>query len=223
MTTVTSLPEQRLILHDVSWATYDALVADHRDRSSPRFTYDRGVLEITSPGSEHERANRTLALLVEVVAADWGIDVDNLGSMTYRREESQRGFEPDSCFYIRHEALVRDRARIDPAVDPPPDLVIEIDVTSPSLDKFPIYAEMGVPEVWRYDRRRVSVHLLQTDGYREVDASAALPPLTGAFLTRFLADSRSRSRTAWLRTLRAWARENRPETYASPSMRGPAL
>lgn len=212
MASVTSPPDQRLILHDVSWETYEGLVADHRDRSSPRFTYDQGVLEVMSPGSEHERANTRLALLVEVVAEEWGIDVDSLGSMTFRREAFQRGFEPDSCFYIRNEALVRDRQRIDPDVDPPPDLVIEIDVTSPSLPKFPIYAQMGVPEVWRYDGRRVGVHQLQANAYREIETSASLPPLTGDLLTRFLADSRTRPRTEWLRALRKWARQHDPRT-----------
>ena len=132
--------------------------------------------------------------------------------MTFRREDLQRGVEPDSCFYIRHEALLRDRAQIEPMVDPPPDLVSEVDITSPSLDKFPIYAQMGVPEVWRYDGQRVAVHVLQAGAFREGAASEALPPMTGDLLTRFLTASRTHSRTAWLRTLRGWARQHRPKT-----------
>lgn len=217
MATIQSPPvpaETRMFLHDVTWQTYECLLVDHGDRRAPRFAYDRGVLEIMSPGSEHERTSTRLALLVDVVAEEWGIDIDNLGSMTFRREDFQRGFEPDSCFYIRHEALVRDREQIDPAVDPPPDLLVEVDITSPSLDKFPIYAQMGVPEVWRYDGRRIAVHLFTAGAYREASASAALPPLTGDLLTRFLAESRTHSRTAWLRMLRAWARQHRPRTQA---------
>jgi len=113
------------------------------------------------------------------------------------------------------EALVRDRDEIDPAVDPPPDLVVEIDITSRSLDTFPLYAEMGVPEVWRFVGRRVAIYLLVAGAYQEATASAALPPLTSDLLTDFLAESRARSRTAWVRALRAWARQQRPPTRAN--------
>ena len=97
--------------------------------------------------TKHERPNRTLALLVEILAEELNMDVQRLGSTTFTREDLDKGFEPDSCFYIQNEARVRGKEEIDLAVDPPPDLVIEIDITSPSLNKFPIYARIGVPEV----------------------------------------------------------------------------
>jgi|SRR5829696_2309807 len=111
MATVKTPSEQRVVLHNIGWATYERLLADNENNSTPRFAYDRGELEIMSPSPEH----------------------------------LERGFEPDSCFYIQNEEEVCGKDRMDPAVDPPPDLVIEIDITDPSLNKLPIYAQMGVP------------------------------------------------------------------------------
>ncbi len=210
MTAITSPPpsgEQRIVLRNITWETYESLLADHLDSSAPRFAYDRGLLEIVSPSTEHEKDNRTLALLVEVVAEELGIDVLNVGSMTFRRQDLQRGFEPESSFYIQHEAHVRGRAQIDLLIDPPPDLVIEIDIADPSFNKLPIYARLGVPEVWRYQDRRVTVLRLDGDDYRETAASSVLPPLTADVLARFVNESRLLARTGWLRALRAWIRD----------------
>ena len=206
METFKSPPEQRTILHGISWATYQCLLADHADSSAPRFAYDRGTLEIMSPLAEQEEPNRAIALLVEVVAEELGLDLRNLGSTTLKREDVQRGVEPDSCFYIQSEPRVRGKAGIDLALDPPPDLVVQIDITSPSLEKLPIYAQLGVPEVWRYDGHSVTILRLAGEAYVAAAESAALPPLTGEVLSRFVAASKTQPRTAWLRALRAWAR-----------------
>jgi Uma2 family endonuclease len=205
--TTKSPPAQRILLTDVSWKTYECLLADYTSRSVPHFTYDRGLLEIMSPSHDHEMDNRTLAMLVEEVAVELSIDVPNVGSMTFKRQDLQRGFEPDTGFYIRNYELVRFRKQIDLAVDPPPDLIIEIEVTNPALPKIPLYAAMGVPEVWRADERRVTIHRLDGDAYVEIAASAALPPLTSADLTRFLIESQTLRRTEWVRSVRAWAGE----------------
>src|SRR5579885_1128764 len=140
-----------MILYDVRWTTYEQLLADHEGRSSPRFTFDCGTLEITSPSAEHEKCNRTIALFVEILAEELKIDIEDFGSTTFRRSDLARGFEPDSCFYIKNEVLIRGKQEIDLSIDPPPDLVIEIDLTSRALDKLSLYAQIGVPEIWRYD------------------------------------------------------------------------
>ena len=209
MVTIATAPAaQTLVLHNVSWATYEALLADHTGSSAPRFTYDQGELEILSPTTEHERDNRTLSSLVEIVADELAIDVLNVGSMTFKREDLRKGFEPDSCFYIRHEADVFGKRQIDTTVDPPPDLVIEIEVSHPALAKLPIYAQLGVPEIWRVGRRRVAVLLLDPDtgAYADSAVSKALPLLSADALTRLLADSSSLKRTAWTRAVRDWVR-----------------
>lgn len=208
MDVVNSPAEQRVVLHNVSWETYERLLAEHADNSAPRFAYDRGELEIMSPNPEHERTNRRIAQLVLAVADEMGITAEDLGSTTFRREDLERGFEPDSCFYMRNEEAIRGKDRIDLTVDPPPDLVIEVDITSPSLDKPSIYARMGVPEVWRYDGRKVSILILGEEHYAETARSAALGPLTSEVLSRFIEESKTLERRAWIRKVREWAREH---------------
>jgi Uma2 family endonuclease len=206
MATVASPPtEQRIVLHNVAWDTYERLLADHENSSAPRFTYDHGELEILSPSTEHEEGNRSLAMFVEIVALEQEIDVRNVGSMTFKREDLQQGLEPDSSFYIQNEPRVRGRTQIDLAIDPPPDLVIEMEVSRQAIPKLPLYASMGIPEVWRSDKGQVTILRLHEGNYSESISSAALPPITSEILTRFLAESRSLRRTVWLRQVREWA------------------
>ncbi len=206
METVKTPSEQRTVLHNISWETYEHLLADHLDSSSPRFAYDRGVLEIMVVSGRHERPNRLIAQLVEVVAEEMDLDLENLGSTTFKREDLQRGFEPDSCFYVQNEERVRGKDELDSNVDPPPDLVIEVDITSPSLNRFPIYAHFGVPEVWRYDGERVLIYKLQDDEYGGIAGSIAFPRLTSAILTRFVEEGLKMRRRVWMRNVRDWAR-----------------
>ena len=206
METVKGPAEQRVVLHNIGWDTYERLLADHENNIVPRFTYDRGELEIMSPSPRHEALNRCIALLVEIAAEEMGIDVYDLGSTTFKREDFERGFEPDSCFYVQNEERVRGKDEIDPNVDPPPDLVIEVDITSPSLDRFPIYARFGVPEVWRYDGERVIIYELRSTEYDEVAKSLALPLFTSDLLARFVKQGLTTRRTSWLRRVREWAR-----------------
>lgn len=212
LATVASPPdlaaERRVLLPRVSWATYERLLADDEERRVPRLTYDRGVLEIMSPSAEHERRNDTLKLLVNVVAEELGIDIVGFGSTTFRRRDLERGFEPDSSFYVQHEPHIRQKLAIDLTVDPPPDVVVEIDVANSSLDKLPLYARLGIPEVWRDEGERLRVLLRHPDGegYDDAPVGRALPLLTADALTRWLAESRTQPRTAWLRAVREWVR-----------------
>lgn len=209
MVTVLSPPEQRVILHNVSWETYERLLKDLQDSSAPRMTYDRGTLEIMSPSSEHERYNRTAAQIVEELAVEMNMNIDSLGSTTFRREDIDRGFEPDSCFYIQNAEHVWGKKRIDLTVDPPPDLVIEIDITSPSLAKFPIFAQVGVPEVWRFDGNRLAIYALAEGSYQERDASISFPTVTANDITNFIKDSETMERPEWVRKLRGWAQDHK--------------
>ena len=135
------------------------------------------------------------------------VNAYGVGSTTYRRGDIGRGFEPDASFYIRNEERIRGKPGIDLSVDPPPDLVIEVDITSPSLDKFPIYAHLGVREVWRYDGARAFIFVLEDGAYAEAGESAALPSLASDVLTRFIEESASLESTHWIRMVREWARE----------------
>jgi Uma2 family endonuclease len=199
-------PVHQVVLSGVSWETYQRLLAEHQDKNGTRFTYNEGTLEIMVLSARHEQPNRILSLLVEVLAEEFGVDLCPLGSTTFQRAELLKGFEPDSAFYLEHASAVWGR-EVDPALDPPPDLIIEVDVTSSSLDRFPIFAAFGVPEVWRYDGSRVAIFHLHGGRDSEAEFSRAFPPLRGVEATRLLEDSRQTRSTEWLRRVRDWARQ----------------
>jgi Uma2 family endonuclease len=208
MTTILNPPEQSVLLHNVSWNTYERLLMDLNDSCAPRLTYDRGTLEIMSSSSEHERYNRTIAQIVEELAVEMNLDFDGLGSTTFRREDLDRGFEPDSCFYIQNVTAIRSKKRIDLAVDPPPDLIIEIDITSTSLDRFSIFAAVGVVEVWRFDGNRLTINELKSGNYEERDTSVAFRGIPAAEITALIKDSETITRPEWVRRLRQWIRQH---------------
>lgn len=211
MATILNPPQQakqRVILRDVSWALYEHLLAEHEGVSNPRFSYDRGTLEIMAPLPEHEELKRDIDILVEMLAEGMDIDVSGYGSTTFRREDFARGFEPNACFYVRDAARMRGRKRIDLTVDPPPDLVIEVDITSPSLGKFPIFAGLGVAEVWRCDGEQLQIFRLIDGDYVQASESVALPGVTGDVPMRFIESGKTERRAAWLRSVREWARSH---------------
>lgn len=208
METVKSPAEQKVILHNVSWGTYERLMDERGESRVPRFAYDRGELEIMSPSTEHESAAYFLELLVAVFAGEVGVNVYGVRSTTFKREDLERGFEPDASFYVQNEELIRGKPRIDLELDPPPDLVIEVDITSPSLNKLPIYARIGVPEVWRHDGEVAKIFGLRDDGYEEAAESTVLSPLSGPVISRFVEESRSLGSASWMRNVREWARNH---------------
>lgn len=203
METVKSPAEGRVLLHNVSWETYERLIDEREERSVPRFFYDRGELEIVSPSAEHDRVSRIIALLVELVAAEIGLDVDSVGSTTFRSEVLDRGFEPDECFYFSDNAeSVRGEKNIDlDAGDPPPDLVVEVDLTNPSLNKPPIYVHLGVAEAWRLAGGKMEILALDEaeTAYEAKNESGVLPILTVDALTRLVGEGLSRTRPDWVR------------------------
>lgn len=206
MEKIKSPAEHKVILRNASWATYERLMDERGESRVPRFAYDRGELEIMSPQAEHESISYTAALLIEVLAEEMDVDAYGLGSTTFQREDLERGFEPDQCFYIESWEPVRGKERLNLAVDPPPELVVEVDTTSPSLNKLPIYARLGVREVWRYDGERMLILGLEVNTYIERTTSLALPLLTEDVLTRFTTEGGTLGRRAWMRRAREWVR-----------------
>jgi Uma2 family endonuclease len=193
-------------LSGISWETYERLLAEHEGRQSPRFTYDRGELEIMVISFEHEESNRLLDHLFATIAEERGIDFIDAGSTTLKREDLDRGFEPDTCIYIRNVGSIRGKRRIELPRDPPPDLVIEVDITNPSIDKMEIYKAMGVAEVWRYDATSLRFFALEGRNYVVRAESAVLPGLTSEVASRFIEDARLEPRTVWSRKVREWAK-----------------
>ena len=210
--------EHRILLPNTGWGTYERLLAEREERRSPRFFYNRGVLEILSPSAEHDMTSRVIAALVELLAEEADVDIENAGSTTFKREDLSRGFEPDECFYFganagRVREIVAGKGNIElDTGDPAPDLVVEVDVTSPSLDKLPVYARLGVPEVWRYDGARLVILRLADDAggeeprYDEASGSAFLPGVRGEVLTRLVAEGLTLDRRVWRRMVRGAAR-----------------
>jgi Uma2 family endonuclease len=160
-----------------------------------------------APSYAHEEINHLIARIVEIIATEMDLDFANAGSTTFKRTDLERGFEPDSCFYLEHVSAIRGKTTIDVETDPPPDLVVEIDLTHPSLDKLPIAAALGVPEVWRYSREQAIMYRLAGAGYEVVDSSGVLPGLTSADIQHWLEASQQLTRAAWMRQVQGWARE----------------
>jgi len=179
---------QRVLLNDVTWRDYVAFGDLLRDRPALRLTYDRGRLEIMTTSSTHERLKKWLGRFIETIAEECGVAILPGGSMTFQREDLERGFEPDECFWIANEARMRGRADYDPTRDPPPDLILEIEVTRSALNRMALFARLGVPEVWRFDGGALHVHRLQSaGGYAEAKNSPTFPAIRIAGIVPFLA------------------------------------
>ena len=158
-----------------SWQEYLRFLDAVGDRPI-RVTYDRGSLEIMSPSNQHERVKSWLRALLEGLLVAKGVDYMPGGSVTFRREDLQRGLEPDECYWIAQFQTVRNIGELDLLHDPPPDLVLEIDISRSSLDRIELYRCLQVPEVWRYHKTTIEVYRLQSDGsYTVSDSSAILP------------------------------------------------
>ena len=201
--------DERVVLPCVSWETYERLLADDEERRVPRMTYDQGVLELVTPSMPHDEDAGTIARIVDIVAANLGIPIRSVGSTTFRRKDLARGFEPDASFYIQNEERIRGQREVDLTVDPPPDLILEMEMSRAALDKLPMFASMGIPEVWRCDGQRLTILILEQDRYRQSPSSMALPVLTSEVLTRFLLESRTLLSPDWFQAVGDWARERR--------------
>jgi Uma2 family endonuclease len=196
-----------VLLQNISWATYEGLLNDYVDVRNPRFTYDRGDLLIMVLSAEHEEINETITLLINLFAEEFGIQSRGFGSTTYKRKDLSRGFEPDSCFYFQNEAKMRGKRRIDLAIDPPPDLVIEIDISHPTIKKLPIFASFGIPEVWRFDGKTLEIFRLEGGEYVTSHNSLVLALVSAETITRFVDESANSGRLEWIKKVRDWARE----------------
>lgn len=197
---------QRICLLKIRWETYQALLADLANQHPVFLTYDQGTLELMAPSYAHEEANRILAMIVEAVALAQGQDLHPAGSTTFTRADLARGFEPDSCYYLAHAAAVRGKATIDLTTDPPPDLVLEVDITRTSIEKLPLYAAVGVPEVWRYDGEQVAIYHLHDGTYTRTDRSMILPPVTSQVLTAWLHQQRELPYPTWFAAIQQQVR-----------------
>jgi Uma2 family endonuclease len=206
----TATEEQRLLLYKLEWQSYVAISDALLNRPNLRITYDRGNLEIKTTSPEHEKYKMWAGRILETLAEEFGLEIEPAGNSTFRREELERGLEPDNCYWIAHEPQVRGRLVWDPAIDPPPDLVIEIEVSRSALPRMAIYAALGVPEVWRFDGTTLRVELLQPAGsWLESATSPTFPGIPVAGIAPFLQPSTTTSYLATIRAFRAWIQQQR--------------
>jgi Uma2 family endonuclease len=196
----------RVILKHISWQTYQSLIVDFEREPAIRLTYDRGTLEIRMPLAPHETYKKILGRLIEAATEELDLEIRSLGSLTCSREDLAKGLEPDQCYYIQNEKKVRGVEQIDLEKLPPPDLAVEIDITSSSLDRFSIYADLKVPEIWRYDGRSLVIYGLAGSEYLTQDRSIALPILRTEDILRFLSLSVSIGENNLVKQFRQWLR-----------------
>ncbi|MEG5015181.1 MULTISPECIES: Uma2 family endonuclease [unclassified Microcoleus] len=199
-----SPPEQIVELSGISWQTYENLLAEIGDRQI-RLTYNRGNLEIMVPSPEHERFKQVLGRFVETLAEELEVRIEPLGSTTFKRPELS-GVEPDECFYIQNISAVKGKKRIDLTQDPPPDLVVEIDITSRSENTLQVYADLGVAEVWIYNGSRLRINRLENGEYVEGDISLAFPSLPILEIVRFLEQAETMDYLELVKAFRNWVK-----------------
>ncbi len=204
---ITPVPEksvsmtQRATLHGVSWQTYTRLLSELGDQRASRLAYDQTVLEITMPSDRQESYKKLLERMIEALTEELELTIKSFGSTTLNRDDLERGAEPDSCYYIQHADHIQGR-RVDLTIDPPPDLIIEIDISSPSGKRLDIYKQLGVPEVWRYSSEQVQIYLLQDSEYVPAELSPVLPPVSTELLNRFLQQAEMLDDTRFIRLWR---------------------
>jgi Uma2 family endonuclease len=203
---------QHLVVTDVSWGDYERLLEwrDANRTHSVRLTYDRGSLEIMVVGTYHERLRKVLALLVEAWLSETGGEYVPSGQLTHKRDDLERGFEPDECYWVQNWRTVAGLRQIDFEVDPPVDLALEVESSRSVKGRLPILASFRIPEVWRYDGESVGILMLQSDGtYNPSSASRAIPNFPFGEAPRFLAMAAvlENSYATIDRAFRAWIRE----------------
>jgi Uma2 family endonuclease len=200
---------ERVILYNINWQQFENLLQNLGESRAARIAYYDGTLEIMTPLPEHEYYKEVIGDLVKEIADELDLEYESFGSTTWRRESKLAGIEPDNCFYIQNEAFIRGRLDLDLNQDPPPDLALEIDITSKSLNCFSIYARLGVPEIWCYDSDEIKIYILQDGEYIESDSSLVFPNLPIHELPQLIEENRTKGRRSTLSAVRDWVRERK--------------
>lgn len=197
--------EKRFTLYNITWQGYQQILAALPETRAVRLTYNRGVLEFSMPLEDHEFAVRLIELFIRILIVEMGMKIKTMGSTTMNYEELQRGAEPDNAYYIQNQARVAGR-NIDFDRDPPPDLIVEVDITHTDIDKNAFYASLGVPEFWRYNGRELRIYQLQNNQYQEVEISPTFALIQKTDLYRFLEQAQQDEVEAEI-NFRQWVRE----------------
>lgn len=194
--------ELGVVLEGVSWETYEKLIEGFGDRRSYT-TYDRGTMEIgMSPGRKHERGADVLVSLVSAIRDRKDLPIEAGGSVTHRHPELAKGVEPDACYWIANEAVMRGVDELDLKKHPAPDLVIEIDVAASSIDRIEIFHSLGVPEVWRVSKSGLEFLVRGDQGsYEPHETSSCFPFVDRQRVEQAVREARTLGESAALRQL----------------------
>lgn len=196
-------PGQRVILENVTWKELETIIEELGEHRAARIAYDRGILEIMSPLPEHEFDKEIISDLVKALLEELDVEFISLGSTTFKNQFMAQGIEPDQCFYIKNEAVIRGKKRLDLTIDPPPDLALEIDITSRT--HLNIYQGLKVPEVWRFENGILRINILQDGVYVESKSSLNFPDLPLIeVIPQYLEKSRTTGRNTTLKAFRSW-------------------
>ncbi|MBA4186297.1 MAG: Uma2 family endonuclease [Acidobacteria bacterium] len=196
-----------IVLHNISWNAYKQITDSLQDETPAHFTFDRGKLEIMVLSLKHENFKKILAMLFERLSEAFDIEIFAGGSTTFQREDLERGFEPDECYYVQNIEVMRGKDNVDLAFDPPPDLTIEVDVKHSSLNRMSIFSAIGIHEVWRYDGEKLIIYLLRGDKYQESETSSVLPLVTARKLTQLVEMGRNSTRRNFLLQIKEYTNE----------------
>ncbi|MDF5730847.1 MAG: Uma2 family endonuclease [Rhizonema sp. PD38] len=198
-------PGHRVMLHDISWREFEAILEELGDRRATRLAYSRGTLEIRMPLHKHEIAKIIIEDLLKILLEELNIDCEPFGSTTFRRKDMTQGIEPDNSFYIQNSARMIGKERIYLEVDPPPDLAIVVDVTSKT--QLDVYEALGIPELWRYEDGKLQINILQDGKYIELQFSPTFPNLPILeIIPQFVEQSRIVGRSSTLKAFRLFLR-----------------
>jgi len=206
--TTPSAADRGVVLHGVPWPMYVKL-RNMPENYGIRMTYDHGELEIMSPSWQHERIAELLCTLIDIWTLEFRTPRQNCGMMTIQREDLDLGFEPDKCYYVQHEAAIRNKEGPDFSIDPPPDLAIEVEKSRSAESKMLIYQSFKVPELWRVVREEI--HIFELDehaSYRPRATSVCFPGFPVAKVNELLKQYATGSEIELMASFRDWVREN---------------
>ncbi|MEB3180242.1 MAG: Uma2 family endonuclease [Nostocaceae cyanobacterium] len=207
MVTTAIVGETRTLLENISWQTFKVMLAEMGSNRNTRIAYENGIVEIMTPLLPHEGSNRSIEGFIVILCEELGIEFRRAGSLTLTRDDLERGSEPDSSYYIQNESLVRDKENIDLTVDPPPDLVLEVEYSRPAIDKLRLYAAMGVPEFWRYRGGVLRIYTLSNGEYVEAETSPTFGLVAVKEIPRFIQQARIDGELATNCAFRAWVKQ----------------
>lgn len=198
-------PGQRVLLQNITWSEFEQILDELGNSRASRIAYYKGMLEIMVPLAEHEDGKIILSNLGEILLEELDIEFRNLGSTTFKRRDMTSGVEPDACFYIQHEAAIRGKNKINIDFDPPPDLAIEIDITSASEIKKSSYEALGIPELWIYDARSLQIYILQERQYVATPQSQIFSNLPIVeVIPQVINQSKTQGRNVAIKDFRSW-------------------